>query len=276
MRSVKVVPKPFLQELSSNPLLYADCPIEVRRQIWETDPNLFKTEALPLLKNYSKTHQQNIPSISISPLLGASKSQYTFEPPRKRRQANTVLRQLMGLIGDNFNLYDNLLGLVKNLYVETKEIGYCTLRSDLLMSFSDSGMNEVAERDPCKKFTSLLDSSVHDGWIDNARASELAKLMGARKMSNPVMGDLGMIARDPFIVGVVLSSLWGRINNYLITNELLPRDDPTLSLFVKLLHAGLNSRFHADSIKLFFLFLFIIFIFYFVVFTLLNQTELFF
>jgi len=133
------------------------------------------------------------------------------------------------------------------MFVDTGELAFCTLRADLLLSFIDAGQAEIVDRDLCRKFAWVLDTSVHEGSVDTARVLEveraMTKITGARtRAGNPILGDIAMVARDPHAMGVILSSIWARITNHLIPQEFLPRDDENILVLTKLIHLGATAR----------------------------------
>lgn len=151
----------------------------------------------------------------------------------------------MNVIGQSTTLYESVLNLIRNLFVESGDVAFCTLRAELILSYLDAGQSTITEYDPCRKLVSLLDISITEGIVDTVRASEIEKLLlkySKSKTNNPAMGDVAMIVRDPYSMGVLLSSIWTRAVNCLIPQELLPRDDEVLKTLTKLLHLGNMSK----------------------------------
>jgi len=52
LKSHPNVPAQYLQRLAAAQDLYQSCPIEVKRQIWQLDPKLFRDCVHPLLEEY--------------------------------------------------------------------------------------------------------------------------------------------------------------------------------------------------------------------------------
>jgi len=151
----------------------------------------------------------------------------------------------VNVIGQSTTLYESVLNLIRNLYIESGDVAFCTLRAELLLSYMDAGQSIITEYDPCRKIVSLLDSSITEGIVDTSRATEIDKTLlkySRSKTNNPIIGDVAMLVRDPYSMGVLLTSIWIRITNYLIPQELLPRDDDVHKILTKLLHLGNISK----------------------------------
>eukprot|EP01125_Pyxidicula_operculata_P006370 TRINITY_DN2214_c0_g1_i2.p1 TRINITY_DN2214_c0_g1~~TRINITY_DN2214_c0_g1_i2.p1 ORF type:complete len:492 (+),score=106.59 TRINITY_DN2214_c0_g1_i2:544-2019(+) len=224
---------------------------------------MFKSEVLPVLRSYRKQHQQ----IGVTGLQILSS---TSSDGRKRRQGNTVLKQLVNIIGESEVLYNYVLALIRTIYNETGETAFCTLRNDLLMIFHDKEMMEVIENDRCKKFIISLDTAIQDyitsnttqssnvsaalsvsgsaaggsGYFDPTKAYELEKFIRNMSMRGEtgVLNDLSMITRDPYALGTILDALWKQITNKVIVHEELPRADEVVVTLTRLLHLATTSR----------------------------------
>jgi hypothetical protein len=56
--------------------------------------------------------------------------------PKSRRQS-AVIQKLADMIGFNVKLYDMTLQFLRTLFLRTRNVHYCTLRSELLMALHD-------------------------------------------------------------------------------------------------------------------------------------------
>ncbi len=56
--------------------------------------------------------------------------------PKSRRQS-AVIQKLADMIGYNVKLYDMTLQFLRTLFLRTRNVHYCTLRSELLMALHD-------------------------------------------------------------------------------------------------------------------------------------------
>ncbi len=74
--------------------------------------------------------------------------------PKARRQAE-VIQRLSAMIGSNVKLYDMTLQFLRTLFLRTRNVHYCTLRAELLMTLHDAEVQDIISVDPCHKFTWL-------------------------------------------------------------------------------------------------------------------------
>lgn len=62
-----------------------------------------------------------------------------------------VVQKLTQMIGKNVKLYDMVLQFLRTLFLRTRNVHYCTLRAELLMSLHDLDVSEICSVDPCHK-----------------------------------------------------------------------------------------------------------------------------
>lgn len=62
-----------------------------------------------------------------------------------------VVLKLTQMIGKNVKLYDMVLQFLRTLFLRTRNVHYCTLRAELLMSLHDLDVSEICSVDPCHK-----------------------------------------------------------------------------------------------------------------------------
>ena len=67
-----------------------------------------------------------------------------FSVSPKSRRGGSVIQKLADMIGSNVKLYDMTLQFLRTLFLRTRNVHYCTLRSELLMALHD--------REVCKLF----------------------------------------------------------------------------------------------------------------------------
>lgn len=155
--------------------LYKVCAVEVKRQIWQDNQALFGDEVSPLLKQYIVEKETALFSSDLSILHNF------FSPsPKTRRQGEVghckqaafpilrlcmlsrgsadmfslrlqVVLKLTQMIGKNVKLYDMVLQFLRTLFLRTRNVHYCTLRAELLMSLHDLDISEICSVDPCHK-----------------------------------------------------------------------------------------------------------------------------
>lgn len=62
-----------------------------------------------------------------------------------------MVQKLTQMIGKNVKLYDMVLQFLRTLFLRTRNVHYCTLRAELLMSLHDLEISEICTVDPCHK-----------------------------------------------------------------------------------------------------------------------------
>ena len=60
--------------------------------------------------------------------------------------------------GRNVKLYDMVLQFLRTLFLRTRNVHYCTLRAELLMSLHDLDVGDICSVDPCHKVDAPLAS----------------------------------------------------------------------------------------------------------------------
>uniref|UniRef100_A0A8C6TFU6 Negative elongation factor complex member B n=1 Tax=Neogobius melanostomus TaxID=47308 RepID=A0A8C6TFU6_9GOBI len=170
-----------------------------------------------------------------------------FSPsPKTRRQGEVVLK-LTQMIGKNVKLYDMVLQFLRTLFLRTRNVHYCTLRAELLMSLHDLDISEICSVDPCHKFTWCLDACIREKFVDGKRARELQGFLdGVKKGQEQVLGDLSMILCDPFACNTLVLSIIKNVQE-LLSQDALPRDSPDLMLLLRMLSLGQGAWDMIDS-----------------------------
>ncbi|MBW02313.1 Negative elongation factor B, partial [Eschrichtius robustus] len=158
-----------------------------------------------------------------------------------------VVQRLTRMVGRNVKLYDMVLQFLRTLFLRTRNVHYCTLRAELLMSLHDLDVGDVCSVDPCHKFTWCLDACIRERFVDSKRARELQGFLdGVKKGQEQVLGDLSMILCDPFAINTLSLSTVRHLQE-LVGQELLPRDSPDLLLLLRLLALGQGAWDMIDS-----------------------------
>ncbi|XP_044295716.1 negative elongation factor B [Varanus komodoensis] len=241
MKHLPKVPEKKLKLVMADKDLYKACAMEVKRQIWQDNQALFGDEVSPLLKQYILEKENALFSSDLSVLHNF------FSPsPKMRRQGEVVLK-LTQMIGKNIKLYDMVLQFLRTLFLRTRNVHYCTLRAELLMSLHDLDISEICAVDPCHKFTWCLDACIREKFVDNKRARELQGFLdGVKKGQEQVLGDLSMILCDPFAVNTLALSTIRHLQE-LVGQDLLPRESPDLLLLLRMLSLGQGAWDMIDS-----------------------------
>uniref|UniRef100_A0A667YEM4 Negative elongation factor complex member B n=1 Tax=Myripristis murdjan TaxID=586833 RepID=A0A667YEM4_9TELE len=241
LKHLPKVPEKKLKMVMADKELYKVCAVEVKRQIWQDNQALFGDEVSPLLKQYIVEKEAALFSSDLSILHNF------FSPsPKMRRQGEVVLK-LTQMIGKNVKLYDMVLQFLRTLFLRTRNVHYCTLRAELLMSLHDLDISEICSVDPCHKFTWCLDACIREKFVDAKRARELQGFLdGVKKGQEQVLGDLSMILCDPFACNTLVLSTVRNLQE-LLSQDALPRDSPDLMLLLRMLSLGQGAWDMIDS-----------------------------
>ncbi|XP_034996904.2 negative elongation factor B-like [Zootoca vivipara] len=241
MQHLPKVPEKKLKLVMTDKDLYKACAVEVKRQIWRDNQALFGDEVSPLLKQYILEKENALFSGNLSVLHNF------FSPTPKMRRQGDVVQKLTQMIGKNVKLYDMVLQFLRTLFLRTRNVHYCTLRAELLMSLHDLDISEICLVDPCHKFTWCLDACIRERFVDNKRARELQGFLdGAMKGQEQVLGDLSMILCDPFAINTLALSTIRHLQE-LIGQDMLPRESPDLLLLLRMLTLGQGAWDMIDS-----------------------------
>nr|XP_020664836.1 negative elongation factor B isoform X1 [Pogona vitticeps]XP_020664837.1 negative elongation factor B isoform X2 [Pogona vitticeps] len=241
MKHLPKVPEKKLKLVMADKELYKACAVEVKRQIWQDNQALFGDEVSPLLKQYILEKENALFSSDLSVLHNF------FSPTPKTRRQGEVVQKLTQMIGKNVKLYDMVLQFLRTLFLRTRNVHYCTLRAELLMSLHDLDISEICTVDPCHKFTWCLDACIRERFIDNKRARELQGFLdGVKKGQEQVLGDLSMILCDPFAINTLALSTIRHLQE-LVGQDLLPRESPDLLLLLRMLSLGQGAWDMIDS-----------------------------
>uniref|UniRef100_A0A672KV45 Negative elongation factor B-like n=1 Tax=Sinocyclocheilus grahami TaxID=75366 RepID=A0A672KV45_SINGR len=241
LKHLPKVPEKKLKQVMADKELYKVCAVEVKRQIWQDNQALFGDEVSPLLKQYIVEKEAALFSSDLSVLHNF------FSPsPKTRRQGEVVLK-LTQMIGKNVKLYDMVLQFLRTLFLRTRNVHYCTLRAELLMSLHDLDISEICSVDPCHKFSWCLDACIREKFVDAKRARELQGFLdGVKKGQEQVLGDLSMILCDPFACNTLVLSTVRNLQE-LLSQDALPRDSPDLLLLLRMLSLGQGAWDMIDS-----------------------------
>uniref|UniRef100_A0AAR2JY70 Negative elongation factor complex member B n=1 Tax=Pygocentrus nattereri TaxID=42514 RepID=A0AAR2JY70_PYGNA len=241
MKHLPKVPEKKLKQVMADKELYKVCAVEVKRQIWQDNQALFGDEVSPLLKQYIVEKEAALFSSDLSILHNF------FSPSPKTRRQGEVVQKLTQMIGKNVKLYDMVLQFLRTLFLRTRNVHYCTLRAELLMSLHDLDISEICSVDPCHKFTWCLDACIREKFVDAKRARELQGFLdGVKKGQEQVLGDLSMILCDPFASNTLVLSTVRNLQE-LLSQDALPRDSPDLLLLLRMLSLGQGAWDMIDS-----------------------------
>ncbi|XP_050674407.1 negative elongation factor B [Leptidea sinapis] len=234
LKNIPHIDDKYLKVLVRDRDLYNDTDTEVKRQIWQDNQSLFGDEVSPLLSQYIREKENVL-------FDHESFANIFFTSSPKLRRASPVVTKLKHMVGTSIKLYDMVLQFLRTLFLRTKNIHYCTLRAELLMTLHDAEVQEIISVDPCHKFTWCLDACIREKNVDLKRSRELQGFLdGVKKGTEQILGDLSMTLCDPFAVNFLATSAI-KILHHLINTEGLPRDNTILILLLRMLALGLGS-----------------------------------
>ncbi|KAJ7334424.1 hypothetical protein OS493_014738 [Desmophyllum pertusum] len=145
------------------------------------------------------------------------------------------------MIGKSLELYNLVLQFLRTLFLRTREVHYCTLRSELLMAVHDLEIKDIKDIDPCHKFTWCLDACIREKVIEGKRTKELQGFLDHAKHSEEqVLGDIAMILCDPFAINTVSKSVI-KLLQKLVNTESLPRSCADASFLLRVLNLGVSA-----------------------------------
>lgn len=172
----------YLKQILDDKELYAEAATEVKRQIWEDNQALFGDEVSPLLSQYIREKENTLFSHENAT------STFFLHSPKLRRQGE-VVQKLTHMVGKSVKLYDMVLQFLRTLFLRTRNMHYCTLRAELLMSLHDQEVNDICAVDPCHKFTWCVDACIREKFVDSKRARELQGFLdGIKRGQEFVLG----------------------------------------------------------------------------------------
>merc|ERR1719500_579584 len=233
LKNMTYIEYKYLRVLVRDKELYADCDIEIKRHLWRDNQSLFGDEVSPLLSQYIKDKEKVLFSHDSGP-------GFFHGSPKSRRQAE-VIQKLAEMIGSNVKLYDMTLQFLRTLFLRTRNVHYCTLRSELLMALHDREVQDVISVDPCHKFTWCLDACIREKNVDVKRSRELQGFLDAiRRGQEQVLGDLSMTLCDPFAINFLATSAL-KIMNHQVDRDGMPRENAVLHLLLRMLTLGLSA-----------------------------------
>ena len=171
MQKLPQVDEKYLLHISDNPELYQVCPIEVKRQIWQTNQGFFGEAVSPLLDKYIAEKESIL--FSMHDTNEKKLTSFLSITPKVRRQSQFI-QELVHMVQSSQDLYNTLLQFLRTLYLRTQVSHYCTLRADVLMSLHEGdSTGKLCEGDPCHKFAWCLDACIRAGFVDEKKSREL-------------------------------------------------------------------------------------------------------
>jgi hypothetical protein len=114
LSKLESIPQDKLEKIMADPVLYQNAPIDVRRHIWLSKPDLFQNEVQELVKQFvdDVEHQvSNFAEFRECPVL---------KNPREKRANCKILKKIVGMTSGNKDLYDNAVLAIKSAFTTTQ------------------------------------------------------------------------------------------------------------------------------------------------------------
>uniref|UniRef100_A0A1X7T4P6 Negative elongation factor B n=1 Tax=Amphimedon queenslandica TaxID=400682 RepID=A0A1X7T4P6_AMPQE len=226
----------YLLEIAEKEELYNDCPIIVKRQIWQLNPGVFGEAVSPLLDQYIAEKESQLFNIS---------EQSFFMQPVKARRQSSILKQLVEMLGTSLPLYNTLTQFLRTLFLRTRVGHYCTLRADIIMMLHEKD-NVIMDSDRCHKFAWCLDACIRSCTVDEKKLRELYAFLDTIPGGDDVLEDVSMLLRDPFILYTISRSVVLSLHK-MMNESKLPRESSHLESLLRLLFIGLKSASYLET-----------------------------
>ncbi|KAK5581232.1 hypothetical protein RB653_001263 [Dictyostelium firmibasis] len=240
------VPVAFLLKLAEAEELYEQCPIEVKRQIWIVNEELFKEKIKPLITQYI---EDSVLIQDMNEQLLLSSSTTTVDPlfavshlPSKRRENNMVLQEMVELFGKSSELYQMFINQVKRLFSESGNYLLCNLRAEILMAIHDKSISEIYDTDASHNIAWCLDACIRDNTLDARRIKEIqTNLSSSVHQNSSILGDTAMVFANPIAVNCIVRNILIQLKE-VVKRKQIPKDDESIKFLTYLLVLALKSH----------------------------------
>ncbi|XP_075730929.1 negative elongation factor B-like [Rhipicephalus microplus] len=236
LRNTKCIDQKYMRLLVSDKSLYRECDIEVRRQIWLDNKELFAEEVLPLLSEYVSEREEALWGLTVT----AESPFAFFKPTPKQRRQRGMLQRLLAMVNRNLVLYDMLVEILRAAFRQTRNVHYCTLRVELLMALHDLEAQEITAVDRTHKFTWCLDACIREKNMDEKRCRELQSILEVKRGQEELLCDLGLALCDPHAINFLGHSAV-KAMIHLVNLEAMPRGNHVLVLLLRMLALGIEA-----------------------------------
>ncbi|KAN0014855.1 hypothetical protein ACTFIU_001174 [Dictyostelium citrinum] len=240
------VPVAFLLKLSEAEELYEQCPIEVKRQIWIVNEELFKEKIKPLINQYIEDPVLN-QDINEQLLLSSST---TIDPlfavshlPAKRRENNSVLQEMVELFGKSSELYQMFINQIKRSFSDSGNYLLCNLRAEILMAIHDKSISEIYDTDASHNIAWCLDACIRDNTLDARRIKEIQTNLSSsvHHQNSSTLGDTAMVFANPIAVNCIVRNILIQLKE-VVKRKQIPKDDESIKFLTYLLVLALKSH----------------------------------
>ncbi|GMR60003.1 hypothetical protein PMAYCL1PPCAC_30198, partial [Pristionchus mayeri] len=225
LAQIEELPQGYIDKIVSDPDLYADASIKVKRQIWIDHDKLFEDAVHPVIAAYIDAKRAVLCSIDPCPT-----NFFSSETTKSRRQFEHI-QTLMNMFGKYAVLYDKTAELIKEAYRVTADPLYCSLKQEVIMAAHDT-YRTACTSDPCHSLAWVLDVCLRDKHMEQAQIAKIKNIFeNMKKMTIQKVGDLSMVTADPHVVHFLCNMAIKLLRDH----KHIPREQGGFMLIVRLL-----------------------------------------
>ncbi|VDK53274.1 unnamed protein product [Anisakis simplex] len=238
LKQLPKVPDRYLKVIVADKEFYNSCAVSVRQQIWLKNDTLYLEAICPVIDSYIAAKNKILLTVDQTSL-----NFFTLETTKARRQWSQV-QELISIVGEREQLYERLIDVIRERFLKTADVKYCSLRMELVMAAHDANVDTIIKMDVCHDFAWCLDACVRDKHLDAQQTSKLKNILESTKKFTPEMiADMAMVAADAHVVHF-LSSMSVKVlkDTALNCSGHLPREVLSLQLLLRLLTLGASAH----------------------------------
>eukprot|EP00455_Lapot_gusevi_P040823 TRINITY_DN4660_c0_g1_i14.p1 TRINITY_DN4660_c0_g1~~TRINITY_DN4660_c0_g1_i14.p1 ORF type:complete len:540 (+),score=88.03 TRINITY_DN4660_c0_g1_i14:67-1686(+) len=229
LQRLRPIPEAYLQRLAEAPDALPKFPLDIRRQVWESNAVAFHHSIRPLVVQYTQSIKQH-PSSLIA-----------IQSTRKRRDELVPVQGMLEIIGEHVGLYQQLVMMILRSYLDTEDPVYSMLRFDLLMAFHDKNIPAILQRDGSHNFAWLLDACVREQHFQPRYIQKLRECVREVGEGQPLIGELALMTSNPAVQYVILQSI-SLATQEIVEKQIDPSDHEHIHFYCDLLCLSLSAQ----------------------------------
>ncbi|KAJ1777223.1 hypothetical protein LPJ77_002995 [Coemansia sp. RSA 2523] len=186
----RMIPFDICEKICKSPRLYESCSTNIKRVLWQQNTDLFRQHMFPLIQSYADSED----------LLWMSREMTTNAVMKftSRRRKNKSLLDISAAIGADLRLYMQTLGMIRELFLETNNPAFGTLRLDLVMLMHENDVSDIIGDDICHGLAWPLDACITKQLMDDRRVQELQSYFDRFNNENMPYGEISLILSSPY------------------------------------------------------------------------------
>ncbi|KAJ1763095.1 hypothetical protein LPJ58_000156 [Coemansia sp. RSA 1591] len=186
----RMIPFDICEKICKSPRLYESCNTNIKRVLWQQNTDLFRQHMFPLIQSYADSED----------LLWMSREMTTNAVMKftSRRRKNKSLLDISAAIGADLRLYMQTLGMIRELFLETNNPAFGTLRLDLVMLMHENDVSDIIGDDICHGLAWPLDACITKQLMDDRRVQELQSYFDRFNNENMPYGEISLILSSPY------------------------------------------------------------------------------